>query len=102
MSFLSIESFKYFFSNILLVIISLSLSIILLFNLIAFPFINRLISLLEFSNSDKIISSIILILSRFSLEIFTVGKFDPADPTEKASFAAFSDCMQLFLHVALL
>ena len=60
--------------------------------LIAFPLINLLISLFEFSALDKIIKSIILILfSNCFVSILTLGKLEPKEFPENASFAACSE-----------
>ena len=62
-----------------MLIIKFSLDIISLFSFMAFPLINLLISLLDFSSFDKIIKSKTVIFSLiFFALIFIVGKLEPS------------------------
>ena len=68
-----------------------------LFNFMAFPLINLLISLLDFSIFDKIIKSKTVIFSLiFFALIFIVGKLEPSKFPEKASLAACSEFLAAF------
>ena len=68
--------------------INFSSSIILLFILIALPLINLRISLLEDSNFDNIIKSIMFIFFCRSVVLILIeGKLDPSEFSENASLA---------------
>ena len=74
---------------------------ILSFNLIALPLINLLISLLELSNLDKTIKSIIVNPLSISFALtFIDGKFEPSKFPEKASLAACCEFRAAFCHEA--
>ena len=97
MSFFSNRKFKIISLKNSCVIINFSSDIILSLIFTALPLINLLISLLDFSNLDRIIRSIISSLLSISFElIFIDGKFEPSELPENASLAACSEFLAAF------
>ena len=82
--------------------INFSSDTILSSNLIAFPFINLLISLFDFSNFEIITRSMIVTLSLISFDFTLIeGRLEPSEVPEKLLLLLALNFEQPFYHEAL-